>query len=619
MIVYAYYKNKWWMGKSLPTVVGTERISSEILEPEDMPASIAESLDQTDKIYIWDLTYYKNDVFRLLYHIGYDFLAGNPKVKEMPSHTCKYLLSSFGECYKITCRTGHKHTCTLYDTKKIIPIYRIEDVIKSFSDGYDMSNPVFPIMQAIKEITYKHDGCTISGIARRTWSAMTRHELKEQIYDCNKVKLPTGETADDYIRPAYHGGYCNARTEADGTLKIYGKGICLDVNSLYPYEMKKPLPIGAPEYHKGKPTEADIMGINLEIYFIYMRIKIEADLKKGHAPCITADNSDMEYTLPDGWIDRTYNDGFITVNREKIPKRFCMTITVTYQEYVLITEQYNIHSIEYIDYVRYSTSDKIFTSYINYYYNKKQKSKGGRRKVAKMMENGLSGSFARRKVLENFGIRYDETEDAPVYYNIPATTDTPSYISIGAAITALARVDIIRHIQKNYDRWLYSDTDSLFLLGADIPSDITISEKLGDFKIEKEYDRIEFIKKKTYAYENNGEFFLTVAGVSGAGKDYMLDVINGKIWDPTPELQKYTYYKHVIKSGEKLKQYEYNEYIKLQEYVNDYFTKDHSDKLKEIMNYPLPTLIREHNEMFSQTYIKQWNMLERINEYLELY
>lgn len=617
MTVYTLFKNKWWRARKIPSVVGTEQYTSETLEPEDIPCDLVDRIKEGGNIYIWDLTYYKDDVFRVLYHIGYNFLLGNPKIKEMPSHTCKYLLSSLGDCYKITLKTNHKNSLTIYDAKKIIPLYRVEDVIKSFGGGND--NPVFAIMNAIKEITYKHDGCTISGIARRTWSSMTRHELKEQILDCNKIKLPTGETADDFIRPSYHGGYCNARTESDGKLMIYGKGICLDANSLYPYEMKKPLPIGAPEYHTGKPTESEIMGVSLYNSFIYVRIRIEADIKKNHVQCITAGGSDMEYSLPNGWIDKTYNDGYIIINRKKIPKRFCITITVTWQEYVLITEQYNIHRIEFVDYLKYNTSDKIFTSYIDYYYNRKQHSQGGRRKVAKMMENGLSGSFARRKSFENFGIKYDKIDDKPIYYNIPSEDDAPSYISIGAAITALARVDIIRHIQKNYDRWLYSDTDSLFLLGTDIPSDITISEKLGDFKIEKEYDRIEFIKKKTYAYENNGEFFLTVAGVSGAGKDYMLDVINGKIWDPTPELQKYTYYKHVIKSGEKLRQYEYNEYVKLQEYVNDYFTKDHSDKLKEIRNYPFPTLIRTHDNMFEVSYAKQWNFIEKMNEYLELY
>ena len=52
---------------------------------------------------------------------------------------------------------------------------------------------------------------------------------------------------------------------------------------------------------------------------------------------------------------------------------------------------------------------------------------------------------------------------------------------------------------KVYDRYIYSDTDSLHLMGTDIPENIEVnSTKLGAWKLEHEFTRGRYIKAKTY-------------------------------------------------------------------------------------------------------------------------
>jgi hypothetical protein len=77
----------------------------------------------------------------------------------------------------------------------------------------------------------------------------------------------------------------------------------------------------------------------------------------------------------------------------------------------------------------------------------------------------------------------------------------PIYTAMGVFITSWARYTTITAAQKCFDRILYVDTDSLHIVGTEIPEvikDIVDPDKLGYWKHESTFKRAKFLKQKTY-------------------------------------------------------------------------------------------------------------------------
>ena len=68
-------------------------------------------------------------------------------------------------------------------------------------------------------------------------------------------------------------------------------------------------------------------------------------------------------------------------------------------------------------------------------------------------------------------------------------------------------------IKKHYDRFLYTDTDSLHLSGEQIPDDITISDKIGDFKIEHTFTQCTYKGIKQYMLVEDNKIVQCVSGI----------------------------------------------------------------------------------------------------------
>jgi hypothetical protein len=72
---------------------------------------------------------------------------------------------------------------------------------------------------------------------------------------------------------------------------------------------------------------------------------------------------------------------------------------------------------------------------------------------------------------------------------------------MGVFITSWARYTTITAAQKCFDRILYCDTDSIHILGTEIPEvikDVVDPNKLGYWKHESTFKRAKFLKQKTY-------------------------------------------------------------------------------------------------------------------------
>jgi hypothetical protein len=77
----------------------------------------------------------------------------------------------------------------------------------------------------------------------------------------------------------------------------------------------------------------------------------------------------------------------------------------------------------------------------------------------------------------------------------------PIYTAMGVFITSWARYTTITTAQKCFDRILYCDTDSIHIVGTEIPEvikDIVHPKKLGYWKHESTFKRAKFLKQKTY-------------------------------------------------------------------------------------------------------------------------
>ena len=72
----------------------------------------------------------------------------------------------------------------------------------------------------------------------------------------------------------------------------------------------------------------------------------------------------------------------------------------------------------------------------------------------------------------------------------------------------------ITSAQKLYHRFIYADTDSLHLIGTEIPDCLEVDDKeLGKWAHESTFTRARFIRPKTYIEEINGKLCVTCAGL----------------------------------------------------------------------------------------------------------
>lgn len=81
-------------------------------------------------------------------------------------------------------------------------------------------------------------------------------------------------------------------------------------------------------------------------------------------------------------------------------------------------------------------------------------------------------------------------------------------------ITAYARDKTIRAAQSVYDRFIYADTDSLKLIGYEVPEGLEIHPThLGAWKDEGDFTNSAFIRAKTYMMTVDGKDKVTCAGM----------------------------------------------------------------------------------------------------------
>lgn len=420
--------------------------------------------------------------------------------------TYETLISDMNQVYCITLQFYPGCRIKIYDSLKIIPL-SIAAMSKAFglpmakgsidysayrAPGHELTEEEIEYIKGDVQIDAMAMKVFLDqGLTKMTAGSNALSDYKSMVgkeKGFRKVYPILTPDQDEFIRKAYRGGYTYVNPRYQG--KVIEGGIVLDVNSLYPSVMKSAsgelLPHGKPEWFDGEPSEDDRMPLWVAMVTCSFKIKDR------HLPCIQLKGNfrfkQTEYLES--------SDGIVT-------------FTVTNIDWSLICDQYEVYVEEWHGGYKFKCNDYMFKPYIEKWGKVKEQAtidgNKGMRFIAKRMLNSLYGKFAtrievrsRKPVLENGVLRYRDLE--------PEVRD-PVYLPVGVFITSWARNKTIRSAQANYDRFIYADTDSMHMVGTELPDNVDIDPvRLGAWDHESTFDKAKFLAQKCYVEHEVGAY-----------------------------------------------------------------------------------------------------------------
>lgn len=294
----------------------------------------------------------------------------------------------------------------------------------------------------------------------------------------------------DFIHAAYVGGMVPIRySKKPSYLKlgnvIYQEkeliAVSYDVNSMYPAQMRKGVPIGAPrhvfEYIAGKPGYYDV----------------EIEVSPSQFPMVPS---------------RNHLDGVMYATGV-----FRTKITSMELEYAL---NHGAKLIRVYEGYIFPKTEKIFDDFINRCERIRREYKGTALElVAKLMQNSLYGKFGSKEITTSLKLlsrppskgrwlpfHLPDGDIVPDLYTMQETIDT-NYLhpEWAAWITASARLVLSEAAEKLGNRLIYGDTDSLTFFSnglKEMPFEVD-DLRYGAFKFEGEFDDFVVAAPKTYA------------------------------------------------------------------------------------------------------------------------
>lgn len=364
------------------------------------------------------------------------------------------------------------------------------------------------------------------GMGGLTFSSSAYNNLKMHNHTFFKEQLnkPTDDMINLIIDRSCKGGFTNYNPIFRN--KIIEDVISFDYNSLYPAVMlEDEMPYGVPVLLENEEQLKDYPNYRLRIYAIYVE---EATCNYDSIPFIGTKKSifgvayDYSRTIKDSiiclWEDEyklfkynytgTWNITNIVAfkSRRFLFKKFLYDKIKTKEE--ASAEIHHLKSIkdtmpeeEYID---------------------KRAMAEMKKRVAKLYMNGVSGKFGMKDTrFSSFISGYNR--DGSLEFGEKATETQYYYRAIYSKITSGGRCRLISHIEENVDRVLYWDTDSIYLIGKEVPSSIKANcddNRVGALKYEGHYKRMKVIKAKCYIKElDDGKLVKSIAGATQEIKD----------------------------------------------------------------------------------------------------
>lgn len=470
--------------------------------------SFMEEISTVDcKAYFHNIKFDVQFMFYWLFHNGYRHTSER-KPKEGYFST---LISDMGMFYTCTVHFFNGSVVEFIDSYKLITL-PVRDIPKAF--GLDVhkldldyaENRDFNHVPTDEEISYVKADVEIvakgikamheNGLIKMTAASNALYNYKKVLSNKEfKRRFPPIEYAvDKDCRKSYKGGWTYLNEAYQGMM--VGEGQVYDVNSMYPWAMKYcMLPFGNPYYYDGeyKPDE---------FYPLYIQcLQCCFSLKKGHYPSIQLKNS-FRFSSTE-YIKESGDDPVI--------------LHLTSVDLKLLFDNYDVWDITYIGGYKFRGETGLFSEYIDYWYDVKQKAKVEGNKamyhIAKLMLNSLYGKFGSNPEKASKYPYLDETDDIVKYRRLMPEIGSGGYIPVAAFITSYARDKIIRAANACGDRFIYADTDSVHVVGRE-KVDLDIDNyRLGAFKLEGEFTRAKYHRAKCYIEEFDGELDKKCAGL----------------------------------------------------------------------------------------------------------
>jgi hypothetical protein len=161
--------------------------------------------------------------------------------------------------------------------------------------------------------------------------------------------------------------------------------------------------------------------------------------------------------------------------------------------------------MEYHSGWKFKSTTRLFIEYIDKWSASKIKAKQEGNKamylLSKLMLNALYGKFA---LNPNVQSKIPFYNNGMIKYREGAKeTRNPIYIPIGTFVTSWARHKTITSAQSVYNRFIYADTDSLHLVGTEVPHQLEVDDvELGKWKHESTFKRGRYLRQKSYIEAN---------------------------------------------------------------------------------------------------------------------
>lgn len=391
-----------------------------------------------------------------------------------------------------------------------LPISKLElDYQKKRLEGWEITpeevdyirNDVEIVARCLKEMFMR-------GLNKMTIAGDALDNYKEtQPYFRRKFPI-LEKSIDEDIRLSYKGGFTYCSPKYAG--KIVGKGLVLDVNSLYPSRMKFELmPYGQPCFFEGKYETNSVYPLYVQTFTCKFKLKTDK------IPSIQLKNNIM--FRPNEYLDSSEDE--------------LITLSLTSPDFELFKEQYDFWSVTYHGGWMFKGSYGLFDKYIDYWMEKKieaSKMKNPTQKtIAKRMLNSLYGRFG-LAIKAGQKAPYLTDDGVVKYITLPKTEREPCYIPTASFITSFGRFKTVKTSQMirdysekylGYDAYLYSDTDSIHCLLTDkdlenLKDIIDVDDyRIGAWAKEQEFSRACFLRQKCYIEEIDGRIKATVAGL----------------------------------------------------------------------------------------------------------
>ena len=352
------------------------------------------------------------------------------------------------------------------------------------------------VVQIVAEaVDYFHK----QGLTKMTIGACALDEYKKLLTKKKFERYFPPPKFHDDVKQSYRGGFTHLNPEFAG--KTVGKGIVLDVNSLYPSVMYDSyLPFGTPIFFYGKYEQDDIFPLYTQMF------RCQFELKKGKIPTIQIKHSAF-----------FKGNEYLTSSEDEE-----VVLCLNSVDMELFFDHYDVYNIEYLSGWKFKATKGLFVNYIDKWSNNKIKAKEegnhGLYLISKLFLNSLYGKYGQDNKIQS-KIPYLNEDGVVKYYDDEPKPKEPLYVAMASFITSYARYKTItasQVITDNYNKciskaqWVYSDTDSLHIVlngeseeeffkncGLDIDS-----TKLGAWDWEGTFKRGKFLRQKCYVEDH---------------------------------------------------------------------------------------------------------------------